>query len=104
MDLEGISVWGKSGTADASALVTARDSEGNREVIRDGDHAWVVFLVGDEGREGRPKYAVAVVVDYGGSGGRVAGPIANQVIHALISEGYLAPAGAAVQHAQADRR
>jgi len=32
---------------------------------------------------------VAVVVDYAGSGGRVAGPIANQVIEALVAEGYL---------------
>ena len=33
--------------------------------------------------------ALAVIVEYGGSGGRVAGPIANQIIHALQDEGYL---------------
>lgn len=91
LEIPGISVWGKSGTADASALVTPRDEHGNRQLIRDGDHAWCVFMTGDEGREGRPKYAVSVVVDYGGSGGRVAGPLANQVVHALIAEGYLKP-------------
>ena len=37
----------------------------------------------------RPRYAIAVVIDYGGSGGKVSGPIANQIIHALIAEGYL---------------
>lgn len=88
MQTPGISVWGKSGTADASALV-ARDSEGNRQLLRDGDHAWCVFLVGDEGIDGRAKYAVSVVADYGGSGGRVAGPIGNQIVRALMAEGYL---------------
>jgi hypothetical protein len=29
------------------------------------------------------------VVEHGGPGGRVAGPIANQVVHALQAEGYL---------------
>lgn len=93
MEVPGISVWAKSGTADAAALVSHEG--GTREVIRDGDHAWCVYLVGDEGSEGRPKYAVSVVVDYGGSGGRVAGPIANQVVYALIAEGYLKPRGKA---------
>jgi hypothetical protein len=35
------------------------------------------------------KYAIAVVMDYAGSGGKVSGPICNQIIHALIAEGYL---------------
>lgn len=85
----GIHVWAKSGTADASAIV-ARDASGQRQVIRDGDHAWCVLLCGDEASGvPRPKYAVAVVADYGGSGGRVAGPIANQVVRALLNAGYL---------------
>lgn len=85
----GIHVWAKSGTADASALV-APGKDGRRTVVRDGDHAWCVLLCGDEASGGaRPKYAVAVVVDYGGSGGRVAGPIANQVVRLLLEDGYL---------------
>ena len=32
---------------------------------------------------------IAVIVEYGGSGGRTAGPVANQIIHALQVEGYL---------------
>jgi penicillin-binding protein 2 len=101
LEIPGISVWAKSGTADASALVSHEG--GQREVIRDGDHAWCVYLVGDEGLEGRPKFAVAVVVDYGGSGGRVAGPIANQVIYALMGEGYLKPRGKAKEPAEGPR-
>ncbi|MBC7772099.1 MAG: hypothetical protein H7210_06375 [Pyrinomonadaceae bacterium] len=85
----GIHVWAKSGTADASALVS-EGKDGKKFVVRDGDHAWCVLLCGDEASGGaRPKYAVAVVVDYGGSGGRVAGPIANQVVRLLLEDGYL---------------
>lgn len=85
----GVSVWGKTGTADSSPVVYDPDGDGPlaAEVARDGDHSWYVALVGDEG--GPPRYSIAVVVDYGGSGGRVSGPIANQVVHALIQEGYL---------------
>jgi penicillin-binding protein 2 len=87
----GVEVWGKSGTADSG--LKARDSLGNvlREV--DGravsiDHSWFVVLAGKKG-ENTPRYAIAVLIENGGSGGRVAGPVCNQVIWALIAEGYL---------------
>ena len=56
-------------------------------MLREGDHSWFVILVGEEGR--RPEYAVSVVMEYAGSGGRVSGPIANQIVRALKAEGYL---------------
>jgi hypothetical protein len=37
-----------------------------------------------------------VFVEHGGSGGKCAGPVANQVIHALVQEGYLEGAARAV--------
>jgi cell division protein FtsI/penicillin-binding protein 2 len=83
-------VWGKTGTADASPLVHDPDGpEGPqpRRKVRDGDHSWFVVLVGREG--GPPRYAIAVLMEYAGSGGKVSGPICNQIIHALIAEGYL---------------
>lgn len=85
----GVTVWGKTGTADASPVVGDPDGDGpmDKMVLRTGDHSWYVTLVGDKG--GPPRYAIAVVVDYGGSGGRVSGPISNQIVHALIQEGYL---------------
>ncbi len=90
----GIEVWGKTGTATSSPLVIDPDDSGEGDngpleprVVRAGDHSWYVSLVAPKG-DG-PQYAIAVVVDYGGSGGRVSGPINNQVIHALIAEGYL---------------
>lgn len=81
----GISVWAKSGTADSNPFEADYSDFGEKEMY-DADHAWCVFLVG-AGRT--PQYAVSVVVEHGGSGGRVAGPIGNQVVHALIAEGYL---------------
>lgn len=93
----GVRVWGKTGTATAPALLFDPDKtpEGNGpaqpEVVRMGDHSWFLTLVGPEG--GSPQYAIAVIVDYAGSGGRVSGPINNQVIHALIEEGYLPRTG-----------
>lgn len=78
-DAEGIQVWGKTGTATAPPLVV------DGETVRRGDHSWFVLLCGRD----RPRYAISVVAEYGGSGGRVSGPIANQIIHALVAEGYL---------------
>ena len=86
-----VAVMGKTGTAQAPPWNRDADGDG---VISAGErtsgleHAWFVGLVG-EAADGDPRYAIAVLVEYGGSGGRVAGPIANQIIGALKSEGYL---------------
>jgi cell division protein FtsI/penicillin-binding protein 2 len=81
-NLPGVHVWGKSGTADSGAK-SAAAGDPNASL----DHAWFVVLVAPEG--GAPKYAVAVMVENGGSGGRVAGPLCNQVLWQLKAEGYL---------------
>jgi len=84
---EGVTIWGKTGTAQAPDLDL--DGDGNIQDSETGfDHAWFVGLVGPDDTK-RPMFALAVIVEYGGSGGRVAGPIANQIIHALQDEGYL---------------
>ncbi|MFI4896835.1 MAG: peptidoglycan D,D-transpeptidase FtsI family protein [Phycisphaerales bacterium JB059] len=88
-DVPGVSVWGKTGTATAPDLSYDPDGDGPlpSTVEREGDHSWFVVLVAPEGEA--PRYAVAVVMEYAGSGGRVSGPIANQIIRALVQEGYL---------------
>ena len=86
----GVHVWGKTGTATAPPLIPSNaplDPSGKEIPAREGDHAWVTVLVGREGE--RPRYAISVIMEYAGSGGRVSGPLANQIIHALIAEGYL---------------
>ena len=82
-DVEGVRVWAKTGTATAAPTLGA-----DGEVLRSGDHAWIVALVGDES-DPSPRYALSVVLEYAGSGGRAAGPLANEVVRALVAEGYL---------------
>ena len=93
----GVRVWAKTGTATATGVPWDDDRDGvDDRKIPAIDHGWFVGLVGDEA-QGRPRYAVAVVLEFGGSGGRSAGPIANQVIHALVDEGYLGSDGSATR-------
>lgn len=70
--------------SDGSELPIASDSR----VLRWGDHSWFVVLAG-HASDRRPLYAVAVMMEYAGSGGKVSGPIVNQILHALRAEGYL---------------
>lgn len=83
----GVTVWGKTGTASARRAVGELDGENTGAGVADMDHSWFVVLVGREGD--RPRYAVAVLMEYAGSGGKVSGPIVNQIIRALAAEGYL---------------
>jgi len=101
-----VRVWAKSGTAQAEpqrAVHSGGKLNGRPiskahphpvtkatvgAVVREGNHAWVVAVVGSDD-EPAPTHVVAVVVEYGGSGGAVAGPVVNQIIHALRDEGYL---------------
>ncbi len=85
----GVRIVGKTGTAQGAPIVADPDGAGPEPVrtLRQGDHAWTVVLAGPE--HGPLRYAIAVVVEYGGSGGRVAGPIANQIVLALQRLGYL---------------
>jgi penicillin-binding protein 2 len=89
-----VKVSGKTGTAQAPPL-RLNDTDGNGKIDGDDeinyknlDHSWFVGLAGPR-NSARPLHAIAVLVEYGGSGGRCAGPIANQIIRALQAEGYL---------------
>lgn len=87
-------ILAKSGTADPGDRrwidhnVNNEIDEGEIVPVPDGaDHAWTIALVRPDST-GQARYAVAVVVEYAGSGGAVAGPIVNQIAHALKAEGY----------------
>jgi len=93
LNTPGVIVRAKTGTAQAPTqyeMIRNADDELERtdRIIRDGDHSWFVCHVQKKG-EPKARYVIAVVVEYGGSGGRVSGPVANQIIHALDAEGYL---------------
>ena len=66
-------VWAKTGTA---------------QVTGQASHAWYAGLIAPAGST-EPRYAFAVIVEHGNSGGRAGGPVAAQVIRALAAEGYL---------------
>lgn len=82
-----LDIVGKTGTAEAPDILDDPVPGAPRIALREGDHSWFVVMVGRKG--GRPKYVISVVMEYAGSGGRVSGPICNQIIHALRAEGYL---------------
>jgi cell division protein FtsI/penicillin-binding protein 2 len=84
---KGVRIWGKTGTAEAPDLMVDDDGDGPQpaRAARIGDHSWFVVLAGAD----RPRFAVSVIIEYGGSGAKVSGPIANQIVHALQTEGYL---------------
>ena len=92
----GVRVWAKTGTAEAPPLRTDSDGDGQLTKAdvptRGVDHSWFVGMVGP-GRARDPLYVIAVIVEYGGSGGRVAGPVANQIVRALQEEHYLPGGG-----------
>ena len=79
-EIDAIDVWGKTGTATAPKLRIG-------DTLVQTDHAWFVGLVAEAG--GAPRYAIAVVLEHGGSGGKVAGPVAAAAMRALAAEGYL---------------
>lgn len=92
INLSGVEIRAKTGTAQAPVIwddinKNGRIDEGER-VIRRGNHGWYVAHVVPAGST-EARYIVTVTVEYGGSGGRVAGPVANQILHALHQEGYL---------------
>jgi penicillin-binding protein 2 len=82
--MQGIRLWGKTGTAEAPPYRLNKESE----PISGLDHSWFLVMASEAGGS-EPKFVVAVLVEHGGSGGRVAGPIANQILYSLQSEGYL---------------
>lgn len=84
----GVQIWAKTGTAQAPPLNVDNNRDDTPDVKVKTDHAWFVGLVGNVG-DREPRFAVAVLLEYGGSGGKTAGPIAAEIIRALVREGYL---------------
>ncbi len=77
---DSFTIWGKTGTAQQPLVP--------RETGSAADHAWFGgFLEGTSGA----RYAFAILVARGGSGGRVAAPIAPELGRLLDAHGYLGP-------------
>ena len=90
---EGVTVFGKSGTAQTGDFrwidynFDGQVQPGERRADPD-THAWFIAMVQPEDAR-RPTHVVVVVCEYAGKGAQTAGPIVNQIIHALQDEGYL---------------
>jgi penicillin-binding protein 2 len=84
--LPNIQVAGKTGTAQVVAL--DRDKNRRKKSPGDQDHAWFVGYA----PASNPKIAVAVLIEHGGHGGSVAGPLASRVIAAGLSDSQVAQA------------
>ena len=84
--LPNIQVAGKTGTAQVVAVERLeQEKQGGKETLvgnRYENHAWfVAYAPADD-----PRVAVAVLVEHGGHGGSVAGPLARRVIAAALTE------------------
>ncbi|MCW5771620.1 MAG: penicillin-binding protein 2 [Rhodospirillaceae bacterium] len=80
IDEPGLHLGGKTGTAQVRRITTAERAKG---VIRNEDLPWdrrdhALFVC--FGPVSAPRFACAVVVEHGGSGGVVAGPIARELM------------------------
>ena len=71
--MKNIAIAGKTGTAEVG---------GGK-----GDHAWFAGYVPAD----NPRFAFAVVLEHAGSGGRIAGPVARQLVEAMLELGILEP-------------
>lgn len=68
-----VAIAGKTGTAELG---------GKKE-----DHAWFAGYVPAD----KPRYAFVVVMENGGSGGRVAGPLAKEMVQSLLDLNFIQP-------------
>ncbi len=75
-----VAIAGKTGTAEARQHKRGADEEIARWLLQ--DHAWfVAFAPADD-----PRVVVVVFVEHGGSGGRVAAPVARRIVEAWYRE------------------
>ncbi len=93
LPLEGIALAGKTGTSQVKRITRAERASGAHKrkdrPWEERDHAlFVCFAPFDA-----PRYAVAVVVEHGGSGSRAAAPVARDIMTRTLE---INPAGAAL--------
>ncbi len=79
--IEGVSVFGKTGTAQVVKLEASEDIENEEDIpIRYRDHAWFVAYAHEE----KPSIAVAVLIQHGGHGATAAAPVARKIIETAL--------------------
>jgi penicillin-binding protein 2 len=79
--LEGITVGGKTGTAQVVRLEKFEETDEEDVPYKYRDHAWFTSFAPAED----PEIAVTVLVEHGGHGGAIAAPIAKKVLERYFS-------------------
>lgn len=78
-----VTIAGKTGTAEVKSRRKRRDDEIQLEGWHPSrSHAWFAGYAPAE----EPEIAIVVLIEHGGSGGRVAGPVARQVLEAYFQK------------------
>ncbi|MFH1242763.1 MAG: penicillin-binding protein 2 [Pseudomonadota bacterium] len=83
--LKGVTVAGKTGTAQVVALeIEKRKGQNHKNEVpfEFRDHAWFVAVAPVK----KPKIAIAILVEHGGHGGSAAAPIAKEIIGAYLGK------------------
>jgi penicillin-binding protein 2 len=81
--VKGVTVAGKTGTAQVVNLETEKSMDTEGEIPEEfKDHAWFVAVAPVED----PQLALAIVVEHGGHGGSAAAPIAREMIVAYLGK------------------
>lgn len=80
--VDGVLVAGKTGTAEAKQV--KRDASPEIQQWLTQDHAWfAAYAPVDD-----PQIAVAVFIEHGGSGGKIAAPVAREIIEQYFRRGH----------------
>jgi len=80
LEVPGFQMFGKTGTSQVSRLSSRISHDKLKWRLR--DHALFVGYVADNQA---PRYAVAVVVEHGGSGGKTAAPLAREIVESVLA-------------------
>ena len=87
LGIDGVKMAGKTGTVQVKRITLAERERGivdnNDRPWKDRDHALFIGYTPHD----KPKYAIAVVVEHGGSGSSTAAPIARDVFSYIIEQG-----------------
>jgi len=82
--VKGLTVAGKTGTAQVVGLEKEKEYENGDELPPEFlDHAWFVAIAPVE----NPALAIAILIENGGHGGSAAAPIAKQLIQSYLGKG-----------------
>ncbi len=79
---EVVAIAGKTGTAQVAAKKAKKDQRQIRGWSPNGDHAWFAGVAPAEA----PEVAIVVLIEHGGPGGKVAGPVAKLILEGWASK------------------